>query len=176
MSRTNPNKLPRRFAAATQLVFGEGSEDKTFLKCLRSLYSQNTNLCSKVDAGNGGTPSDVARAGIRRGDACPVIIIVDGDKPQKEYDDLSQLIKQHKNVKTMVVSPCMEALLLAILNGGRWPKLSSSKCKSEFEKKYINSRRRREQEAYAKVFTKQLLDEQRKNIKVLDELISLFEG
>lgn len=160
----------------TQLVFGEGYEDKTFLKHLRSLYAQGTNLYSQVDSGNGGTPIDVARLAIRRSNACPIIIIVDGDKSKNEYTDLDKLVKQHKNIKTVIISPCMEALLLAIVNNGVWPKLSSTKCKREFEKNYISSKRRRDITAYAKLFPKQLLDKQRAIIGQLGEVISIFEG
>lgn len=176
MSRTNPHKLPRRFAKATQLIFGEGYEDKTFLKHLRSVYAQGTNIHSKVDAGSGGTPSDVARTAIRRANNSPVVVIVDGDKQSKEYNDLDLLIKKHKNVRKVIISPCMEALLLAILNNGKWPKMSSHKCKSEFEKNHISNKRRRSQEAYAKVFPKQLLDNQRQSISQLNDLVYLFEA
>jgi hypothetical protein len=176
MSRSNPTKLPRRYARSTQLVFGEGLEDKPLLKHLRSLYARDVGIYSKVDCGTGGSPKDIAEAAKRRAGGCKVILVVDGDKPKQEYDEMQRVIDGSSNMDAIIIKPCTEALLLAILNEGKWPNLSSSKSKSEFERKYIDERKRREQEAYAKILSKDLLDRMRKKIPDLDKLIKVFSG
>jgi len=176
MSRTNPTKLPRRFAKSTQLVFGEGLEDKSWLKHLRSLYARDVGVYSKVDCGAGGSPRDIVEAAKRKASGCKVIVVIDGDKPQQEYTEMQRVLDDSTNVQVIIIKPCTEALLLAILSDGKWPNLSASKCKSEFERKHIDRKKRREQEAYAKLFNKDLLDGMRKKIPDLDKLISIFSG
>jgi len=176
MPRTNRHKLPRRFAKSTQLIFGEGFEDKPWLKHLRSLYAQNTNIASKVDCGSGGCPKDIVEAAKRKANGERVIVIMDGDKPAKEYKAMQEVLDDSPHMSVEIITPCTEALLLAILNEGVWPKKKSPGCKSEFEKRYINEKKRRDQTAYARVFPKKLLDEMRTKVPQLEKIIQIFTG
>lgn len=74
-------------------------------------------------------------------------------------------------------SPCLEALLLRVLNGGKILEDGDSKYyKKEFEKKHICESKRCDIDEYAKIFPKNILDGSRKKVKELGEIVGLMEG
>ena len=54
MSRSNPYKRKKRYAKITVLIFGEGMNEKVFLKHLRKLYCRNSNVAVTIKSGRGG--------------------------------------------------------------------------------------------------------------------------
>lgn len=48
--------------------------------------------------------------------------------------------------------------------------------KKIFESNYINKRQRKEGYEYDSIFTKRLLEEKRKTIKILDDILRIMEG
>jgi Cft2 family RNA processing exonuclease len=177
MSRTNPFKKKRRSAHRTLLVFGEGLCEEVFLKHLRKLYSYNSNVTIKVLRGKGGTPADVVIDSYKiPGDYETRVVVVDNDKSQQEME-LARKEAKRRKITLIENTPCIEALLLSILNGSKdFSNKTSDWCKKEFESKYIEKKKRSEPEPYEKLFTKSLLDSSRSKLNVLDTMINLMEG
>ena len=177
MSRTNPYKKKRRAASQTLLMYGEGLSEEMFLKHLRGLYSQNSNIAVTIRKGKGGDAiSVVIDAANAPGAFDRKIVILDNDKGNAEMTKARQEAKR-RSIILFENTPCLEAILLLVLNdGGTFNSKTSGWCKKEFESKYIDKKKRTEPSEYEKVFPKTLLDKQRsKNLK-LNTLISFMEG
>jgi len=177
MSRTNPLKQKRRLAHRTLLVFGEGLCEEVFIKHLKKLYSYNSNVAITVRRGKGGTPADVVIDSDKiPGDYETRVVVIDNDKNQKEMELARQEAKTRKII-LIENTPCIEALLLSVLNNGKdFTRKTSDWCKKEFEKKYIEKKKRSEPEQYERLFIKSLLDSCRSKSSVLDTMIRLMEG
>lgn len=177
MSRTNPYKKKRRSAKRTLLMYGEGLGEEMFLKHLRSLYAYNSGVSVTIRNGKGGNPKSIIVNAVNEpGDFERRIVILDNDKGKKEMKQAHDEAKK-SGVELLENSPCLEATLLTILR----PKQSfsakkSAWCKSEFESNYMDKKKRTELEEYKKVFSKQILDNQKDKISELKTLINLMQG
>ena len=177
MSRTNPYKKKRRSAKRTLLMYGEGLGEEMFLKHLRSLYAYNSGVSLRIRNGKGGNPKSIIVNAVNEpGDFERRIVILDNDKGKKEMKRAHDEAKK-SGVELLENSPCLEATLLTILR----PKQSfsakkSAWCKSEFESNYMDKKKRTELEEYKKVFSKQILDNQKDKISELKTLINLMQG
>jgi hypothetical protein len=158
------------------LFYGEGQAEEIFLKHIRKLYGYGTGIVITVRRGKGGAPSEVVRNILRcPGDYDKKIVMVDNDKSVGEMEEAREIAKE-RGVHLIENTPCLEAFLLNILEGGNLKNRLSSDCKRKFESKYINKEQRMESRRYEKIFTKRLLDIKRKKVENLDRLISLMEG
>lgn len=177
MSRTNPNKKKRRSASKTILVYGEGLAEEVFLKHLRGIYSYNQNIAVTVKRGRGGTADGIVMQAHRaQGAFNQRVVVLDNDKSKREMEK-ARVLGEEKNINLFENTPCLESLLLSVLNKGKsFSGRTSSWCKREFESKYIEDKRRGEFDCYEKLLPKKLLDEVRNKIHELDELIDLIEG
>jgi len=177
MSRTNPFKKPRRAATQTLLMYGEGLGEEVFLKYLRSLYARDSGVALTIRNGKGGNAIDIiVDASNAPGGFDRRVVVLDNDKDRVEMDHARQEAKTRK-VEIVENTPCLEALLLAILNDGKnYSVKSSSECKKEFESNYLDKKKRTDIGEYAKYFPKSLLDSKRSNIPELKKLISIMEG
>lgn len=177
MSRTNPYKKKRRSVKSTLLVFGEGLHEEVFLKYLKSVYNRNSGRGVTIRNGKGGTAIDIVANALREpGDFDRRIVVVDNDKGQHEIERARAESKQ-KGIELLENSPCLEALLLAILRDGRsFSVRQSDWCKSEFESKYLDEKKRTELNEYGKIFPKSLLDKQKAKVPELQKFISIMEG
>ena len=73
--------------------------------------------------------------------------------------------------------PCLEALLLRILNDGKILEgEKSGYYKKEFEKKHICENKRCDIDEYEKIFPKTVLNLARKKVSELDEIVGFIEG
>lgn len=175
MSRTNPFKKKRRQASKTLLVFGEGFGEEMFLKYLKSLYSYKSNVAITVKKGKGGDAQNIVIDADRTPGAFDrKIVILDNDKAKVEMTKARQEAK-NRGIKLIENTPCLESLLISILDKKPASK-NSAWCKGEFESKYIEKKKRGELSEYIKLFPKKLLDGQRPKIPELDKLISIMEG
>ncbi|MBU3964751.1 RloB domain-containing protein [Patescibacteria group bacterium] len=177
MSRTNPYKKKRRSAKRTLLMYGEGLGEEVFLKHLRSLYAYNSGVSVTIRNGKGGNPKSVVVNAINEpGDFKRRIVVLDNDKKQKEMKQACDEAKK-KRVEILENSPCLEATLLSILRPGQnFSTKQSAWCKSEFETNYMDKKKRTELAEYIKIFSKQVLDNQRSNIAELNAFISIMEN
>ncbi|NCU41890.1 MAG: hypothetical protein EOM19_04180 [Candidatus Moranbacteria bacterium] len=176
MSRTNPYKKKRRSAKRTLLMYGEGLGEEMFLKHLRSLYVYNSGVSVTIRNGKGGSPkSIVINATNEPGDFEKRIVILDNDK-DKEMDQARTEAKKN-GVQILENSPCLEATLLSVLRPKQnFSTKKSAWCKSEFESNYMGKKKRTELEEYKKVFSKQVLDNQKDSVSELKVLINLMQG
>ena len=176
MSRSNPFKLKPCCAKVTVLIYGEGKTEEIFLKYLRSVYRKRYNGISiKIKNGGGGSPEDVLYKTIRNKDSGNyqgTFIFLDTDK--KWSDEFKEKAKNN-NIELIGSKPCVEGFFLLILNF-RFDIIakSSNQCKKEFEKRYLDKKKKLNSENYKKIFPKKLLEKRRKKIPILDEVISIM--
>ncbi|MDE2188431.1 MAG: hypothetical protein KGJ35_01740 [Patescibacteria group bacterium] len=177
MSRTNPLKKKRRAASRTLLMYGEGFEDETFLKYLKRLYSRDSGVGVTIRNGKGGHPADVViNAANQPGEFSQRIVILDNDASEADMNLARQEAKK-RNITLLENTPCLEALLLAILNDGKsYADKQSAWCKKEFESNHLDSKKRTEIREYEKIFPQTLLNTVRPKIPGLNEIILLMEG
>ena len=177
MSRTNPYKKKRRSANKTLLMFGEGLSEELFLKHLRALYSRDSGVAVTIRNGKGGTATDIVSNATREpGDFDRRIVILDNDKDEQEMQRARTEAKQ-RGIELIENSPCLEAVLLAILeDANSFSSKTSDWCKNKFESNYLDKHKRTEIKEYEKIFPKSLLDERRGDVTELNQLISLMEG
>jgi hypothetical protein len=175
MSRTNPYKKKRRQASKTLLVFGEGFNEEMFLKHLKVLYAFEKNVAITVKKGKGGDAQNIIiDADKILGSYDRKIVVLDNDKPKAEMAKARKEAKD-RNIELIENTPCLESLLLFILDKKPSGKISVW-CKNEFEKKYIDKKKRGEPNEYIKLFPKKLLEARRLKIVELNRLILIMEG
>lgn len=175
MARSNPYKHKRRFAKTTLLVFGEGLGEEMFLKHLKSLYCFESGTAVTIRKGKGGTADAVVIDAAKAGDYDRKVVIIDNDKPPTEMDH-ARREAANRGIELIENTPCLEALLLTVLDLKNTPQgKTSAWYKSNFESKYIDKKKRSEPAEYTKRFPKSLLNESRKSLSTLDQLIKLME-
>lgn len=175
MSRTNPYKKKRRQASKTLMIFGEGFGEEMFLKHLKGLYSYKSNVAITIKKGKDGDAQNIVIDADRTPGAYDrKIVILDNDKSTTEMAKARQEAK-NRNIELIENTPCLEHLLISILDKKPNNK-NSDWCKKEFESKYIDKKKRGEPNEYIKLFPKKLLDIQRSKISELNKLISVMEG
>lgn len=177
MSRTNPYKKKRRSANQTLLMYGEGLGEEVFLRYLRSIYARDSGVAVLIRNGKGGDAVNIIiNASNTPGGFDKRIVVLDNDKDDVEMRRARQEAVG-RGIELIENNPCLEALLLAILNNGRdYSDKQSSWCKSEFESKYLDRKKRVELCEYSKLFPNKLLNKQREKIVELNSLISIMEG
>lgn len=166
------------------LLFGEGKTEAFFLSHLRHLYAGPTTAI-KVEHGRGGSVRTVVQAAIkiaRLADYSGVVILLDSDRVEESVPE--SWCREHRLfIKHSV--PCIEALFLEILgdrklsklrNGGR----ASDRCKSHFHVTYLQTDQNgqvtgRLKSCFQTKFPKELLDEARTRIPVLDEIVRAIQ-
>jgi len=176
MSRTNPYKKKRRSASRTLLMYGEGLGEEMFLKYLRGLYARNSGVSVIIRNGKGGNACDIVSSAMNEpGDFNRRVVILDNDKDQEEMSKARVKAKQ-KGIEILENCPCLEAMLLSILQEGKsFSNKTSAWCKNEFEKDYLDKKKRTDFNEYPRIFPKEMIDKQRKNIIELSTIISLME-
>lgn len=175
MSRTNPLKKKRRQAKKTLLIFGEGFNEEMFIKHLKLLYSYRSNTAITIKKGKGGdAPNIVIDADKILGSFNRKVVVFDNDKSKLEMTKARQEARNRK-IELIENTPCLEKVLLLILQTAL--KEKNSACyKKEFERKFINHKKRGERQEYIRLFPKKLLEVKRVIIKELDDLILIMEG
>lgn len=175
MSRTNPYKKKRRSANKTLFVLGEGFSDGIFLRHLKKLYSFNSGYAITIKNGKGGDAKSIVTEAIRTPGAFDKrIVVLDNDKPESEMEE-ARITARKKKIELIENTPCLEALLLSIIDKKPVNK-DTGWCKKEFESKYLSKNKRSEPKEYDKLFQKDLLDSKRSLILELDRLILAMEG
>ncbi|TMO53096.1 RloB domain-containing protein [Pseudoalteromonas phenolica] len=155
----------------TLVIVAEGQADEAFVKHVKSLFGVGNPRVTPKSAGGKGPSNVIGDAiGTLRSSGCDrVASILDTDLPWP-----ATKVREAKSKKIRLIgsNPCLEGLLLKIL-GKRVP-ASSNDCKEELHP--MLSGKETEKESYAELFTKELLNEARKTVPELDELIKLISG
>jgi ribosome assembly protein YihI (activator of Der GTPase) len=177
MSRSNPYKKAKREAKKTILFYGEGEAESIFLKHLKKMYANNSGIAVTIRNGHGGTAEIIVHKAIQYpGDFDRRVVVLDNDKLKQEMEQARKLAGKCE-IDLIENTPCLEALLQSIVDGGK-PKMnkSSAQYKKNFEKNHICKEKRLDPREYEKLFTIKLLDKRRKEIKNLEVIIGFMEG
>jgi len=177
MSRSNPLKKKRRVAGRTLLVCGEGLNEEIFLKYLRSLYARDSGVGVTIRNGKGGNAVNIVIGAANNfGDFDKRVVVLDNDRGDEEMR-LAKEEATNRGIEMIENTPCLEAILLAILNGGKsYGNKQTSWCKKQFQLKYMEKKKRTELSEYGKIFPKKLLDEQQSRVFELKRIISVMRG
>ncbi len=175
MKKKNQKQIRR--AKCTILFYVEGSSEEVFLKHLRRTYARNSGVAVTIRNGQGGSADGIVQRAIcYPGGFDRRVAVLDNDKPKNEMAKARALAKT-AGVEIIENCPCLEALLLRILNGGKILEDANSKYyKKEFEKKHICESKRCNIDEYAKIFPKNVLDGSRKKVKELGRIVGLMEN
>lgn len=177
MSRSNPFKLKPCCAKISILVYGEGSTEKAFLRYLKDVYCKRcSGISIDIKDGKGGSPEDIIDKTIRSKNSGDyrggTFIFLDIDK--KWLDEFKKKAKDN-NIELIGSKPCIEGFFLSILNiKFDITVKSSSQCKKEFEKKYLDKKKKLNWENYKKIFPKSILEKRRKKVPSLNKIILIM--
>jgi hypothetical protein len=157
----------------TLLIVGEGDSEEAFLKHLRDAYcSGGAGVAVTVRNAHGKGPENVIdhvakQAKIYSYDARAALL--DTDIPWTD-----KLIKDARKAKINMVGsiPCFEGLLLSIL--GKRPAAQCADCKKSIQQ--LLGIDLTERQNYGKYFSKAVLDEARRTVKELDQLVGFYES
>ncbi len=176
MSRTNPYKKKRRAASQTLLMYGEGLGEEMFLKYLKGLYTRDSGVAVTIRNGKGGNAVNIViDASNAPGDFNKRVVVLDNDKGGAEMQQARQEAT-NRGIELIENTPCLEAVLLAVLNNGKnYSDKQSAWCKQQFQSDYIDKKKRTELSEYGKIFPKTLLDKQRVEVRELGMIISTME-
>lgn len=170
-------KQARRTIREPRLVYGEGGDDATWLKYVKSLlYSRSYNFVISINNGNGGSPVEVVRSMMKLTGFDQYVdrhVLFDSDR--EEVEEAVELAR--KNSITPIISRgCLEAELLAIAGKGVViPKCGNSMNTRRIKQKFIEECGGHGERNYERYFPKQLLDRARTDNEWLDKIMCLFE-
>ncbi len=166
----------RRTVRPTALIFCEGAEDLIFVRHIKKLYaSQSASRTNfTVTKGNGGAQDKLVNEALKvPGDFSRRLLKMDRDRPEDERLKAEQKAARG-NILIAWSLPCLEAMLLAILDSQNYSRYLSKTCKRKFESDHIPEDKRTDSSAYDRIFSKEILDEARLRLPELDDLISFF--
>lgn len=173
MTRRISKKLSR-FVKHTVLLYGEGQTERAFLKHSKVLYaSGNPKLSVKIDAYHGGNPEIIINEAIKVMNIGfdEAAVLLDTDKIWKKS---TCKLAQAKHLKMVGSEPCIEGLLLSVLEGKNYSTRTTKFCKDRFHKLYLNERDATDYRKYSRLFTKKILDKSKAKLKQIEILIDLL--
>lgn len=161
----------KRVLKETLIFVGEGEAEKAFLLHLKSIYGTGNPRVTPKSAGGKG-PNNVigdAISTLAHSGCSKVAAMLDTD-----LDWPVGLVKKAKQKKIPLIGsePCLEGLLLDILQVKK-PK-TSKECKKVLHP--MLDGRETCKDSYSKLFSKDVLDEARKNVVSLNQLIEAIQG
>lgn len=169
---------PNRIVRPTALMYCEGAHDLIIVRLLKAYYAGDNPLSRPritVKKGRGGSAYGLVEDAVRAGGFDRMLVKLDNDRPSDEITK-AKAIASEKDIVLAISTPCLESLLLAILQPGKdYTRWSSDRCKREFEAKYVPRDKRTIPEAYKRHLTKVKVDAARSQLQELEELISFIE-
>ena len=154
------------------LIFGEGPTDKAFIGHVRDVVVDRFGPTSvKVDCGQGGSPEcivDALERRVRNADFDVVVVAIDSDV------GISVETRRRIAAAGFILTtfePCLECVLLEILDDPPQGFLACDACKRQFHERYISARKKRHRSYYRRDFTSDVLVEARGRVTALDRLI-----
>lgn len=157
----------------TILVVCEGLTEKIFVEYIRGIYSEGKAKVRVISADGKGPDNVIKHAmTIFKQDGynhCCALLDLDLPWPPK-------LVKAAKAKKIVLIgsNPCIEGLFLDILSN-KVP-IDSLNCKHQFNTKKIGDNSIITKAILSKIFTKEILESRRENIKALNDLLRCMEG
>lgn len=153
------------------LIVGEGSTEEAFLRYLKSLYiTRGCGVGLKIRNAHGKGPDHVVDFAIRQrnnADYDRVIALLDTDDP---WPDKTVRRARQKGIKLIGSTPCIEGLLLRILN--QPVPEQSANCKQRIAR--VINEKLIYPGSYNALFTHEVLEARRVQISELNELLNGF--
>lgn len=159
-----------RWQRRTALLAGEGLAEQAFLNHLKALYVERgrKQVTVKNAKGKGGAHVlDYARRQCQQAAYDHQAVLLDTDT---NWDDEQRDLARTLNIEVFEAEPCLEALLLRIA-GHRAPH-GTSQCKRAFKRKFEADAHM--DGVYARHFTKDVLEEARGRVHVLESLVGFL--
>jgi hypothetical protein len=159
----------------TVLAYGEGEDEKIFLRHLVKSYCRSNKVTVQTGSAGGGAPMSILHAALRarRGEKRNhEFILLDTDKPwPEEMINLAQT----EGIELIGNEPCLEAFFLEIINSTESKaEIGTGKYKESFEE--LCTEKNFNEEECVKIFPKSLLNSARLLNSKLDKIIKIFEG
>lgn len=171
------NKKTRK-VRQTALVYCEGAHDLAFIRHVVNTYAQagKTNVRIRTKQGKGGSPDSLIVEAVNvLGSFDRRLAKMDRDRSADEIRKAEKLSTKH-DIVIVWSKPCIEALLLSILDGKDYSGYKSKTCKRLFESNGILANKRTDSRAYEKLFPLSVLEKARTASSELDQLINFIEG
>jgi hypothetical protein len=171
--------MPQRVVRETVLVFCEGEREQVFVRHLRHLYCcgriGTTSPSVTVRKGRGGSADGLVNDATRAPGAYKRRLVkLDADRPPEELER-AQGLANTANIMLCISEPCLEALLMKILEPDTYfSGWTTKRFKRTFERKYIPEAKRSIPLCYRPLFTKEILEEARQRIPELDSLLDFI--
>ena len=170
MDEATEKKLQKK----TVLAFGEGEDEKIFLRHLDKCYCRKDKVTVASSSAGGGGPLNVVqkavqyRRGIRRDSE---FVVLDTDIPWS--NEMKEYAAEEK-LELIGNEPCLEAFFLNILESEHpWRGATTAKCKEYFAKHckggYFD------EDECVRIFPKALLNSARERVPTLNRIIELIE-
>jgi len=165
---------PRR-AFITVIAVGEGETEGAFLSYVKSLYCvRGSGVQIKIDWTYGGSPKDIIEEAVRlkqSADYNKAFLLIDTDVP---WPPDAIALAQKESLELIPSKPCVEGLLLSILNPDRdWTRQTVKDCKQEFHK-FIAEEHKTDVRKYALIFSKELLESSKSRLPEISKIIALL--
>lgn len=162
----------QRTVRQTLLIVGEGASEKAFIGHLKSLYSTAAGPSISLISAGGKAPDgpiDEAISYKKQRKYDEIVVLLDKDIAWKK-EKINEA--EYNNIKLVGSQPCLEGLLLKILD--KSVPDESKKCKTQLQNMLPG--KSTESRSYASLFPKELLDKVRNKVKPLGTLISYISG
>ena len=159
----------------TVLFIGEGKTEKAFLKHLKSQYlERDSGVAVTIKDATGGGPGSIVDYAFKmrcspmfESEFNQIVVLLDNDiSIAKQVRDKAE----QNDIQLIESTPCIEGLLLAILDKTVPP--TAAKCKHACEKYF--PQRLTKQSAYDKQLAPTRLEKRRKAIPELNALLNAF--
>ena len=171
MNSITLSRRSKRLPITTILMIGEGKTDCAFLRHIKSLYiSRNCGTSARVKNAHGKGGGHVIDYAIRQHRYLTfdrVIALFDSDE---DASPSKRKLAEGHNIQTVCAIPCLEGLLLNILN--KQVPHSSTDCKKMLRNELGNLGL--SPNDYSEAFPKDFLERRRKHISELDSLLLNF--
>lgn len=165
-----------RSVRKTALIYCEGAHDLAFVRHLINTYTNagKTSIRIRAKQGKGGAPDTlVMEANNVLGGFDRRAVKLDRDRADsenKKAEDASEKL----GIVLIWSKPCIEALLLEILENKDFSAYKSKTCKQRFEKHYIPSGKRTDSRAYESLFPLSIIEAARKKLPELEALVQFI--
>lgn len=171
---STPEQKQLRPRKITVLAFGEGDDEKVFLRYIVANYCRRDKVAVASASAGGGGPTYILEKAMsfRRGEKRDFeFILLDTDKVWPE--EMVELARE-QGIELIGNTPCLESLLLEILNIPIPDNIGSGRCKQLFEEQCLSGNFNEEE--CQRLFPKPILNLARQRIQKLDTIIKKIEG
>ena len=170
MSSNSPN---RRAVLRTVLIVGEGACEVAFLNHLKTLFvKRGCGVSVKISNANGKGSAHVVDFAIRQSQNTAYDVVAALLDTDDVWTDALKNDAEENEIKLVPSSPCLEGLLLEILDEFKMD--SSQYLKAKMHSKL--SGKETEATSYATLFTVELLEKRKTKVASLNALMQLMQG